>query len=349
MRLIDFIKDRLAYYIIYLSSTALVMLTMLLAGDIYVVSFNKGSAVYAFLLSFILLISFIAIDYTKNKSFYSYLHKLEQNMDNLESVLTDAGFSTHEQRLYKRILTKGYKHYKDSLSRYEENQRQYTVFMNQWIHQMKTPVSVINLLLQDLGSDKKELRDSITEENDKIARGLEIMLFNARLSQFNLDFLVESQELSMIIREVINSHKKYFIRYSIYPKLTGDMEVLVESDKKWIAFVINQIIINSIKYSKDIVKENKQLLIDIKKETDQVRLSIQDEGIGIPKEDIGRVFNAFFTGKNGRKTSESTGMGLYLSKRICDELGHGLYIEAEEGMGTKLTLVFKKGKNLYKL
>lgn len=91
------------------------------------------------------------------------------------------------------------------------------------------------------------------------------------------------------------------------------------------------------------------MVFKIMEEESKVIVSIKDNGIGIPKEDLGRVFNAFFTGKNGRKTSESTGMGMYLSKRICDKLSHGLFVRSKQGDGTEFSIVFYRGKNIFKL
>ncbi|WP_032079721.1 ATP-binding protein, partial [Clostridium drakei] len=119
-------------------------------------------------------------------------------------------------------------------------------------------------------------------------------------------------------------------------------------NKKWIYFVINQIVINAIKYSKMKIQDNKYITFKIKDENSRIVLSIIDEGIGIPKEDLNRVFNAFFTGKNGRKSDESTGMGMYLAKKICDKLGHKILVESEENKGSTFSIIFFKGKNLFK-
>jgi signal transduction histidine kinase len=214
---------------------------------------------------------------------------------------------------------------------------------------MKTPVSVINLILQEESSAEfKKICDSISEENEKISNGLSIMLYNARINEFNHDFNVEALDIVSVLRKVINDNKKLFIRQNIFPKVIGD-NGLIQTDKKWIYFVINQVVINAIKYTAAAEKEKKTVSFNIYEDDKKVTLCIEDNGIGIPNEDLERVFNAFFTGKNGRKTSESTGMGMYLAKRICDELGHRLYVESEYGKWTKFFIVFNKGKNIFNL
>ncbi len=159
---------------------------------------------------------------------------------------------------------------------------------------------------------------------------------------------MEGIDILLILRQVINDNKKLLIRNKIFPQITGE-DAIIQIDKKWIYFVINQIVINAIKYTVATEKDKKTINFKIEEDTAKITVSIQDNGIGIPKEDLGRVFNAFFTGKNGRKTSESTGMGMYLAKRICSELGNELYVESEEGKGTTFYIVFYKGKNIFKL
>jgi signal transduction histidine kinase len=350
MKLKDFFKDRIGYMIVYFMSTSIVILIMYLTLIINNGVFTLNNMLYAFIISIVLLTLFLLYDFYKNKSFYNQLNNIRYSKGDLDNILNIKDAGNTEQRIYREILLKTYKIYGDKLSKYEEERKQYIYFVNQWVHQMKTPVSVINLILQDQKNEEyREVFDSIAEENERISQGLEMMLYNARLNEFNLDFNVESIDILSVVRKVINHNKKSLIRQFIFPKISGNEDVFVETDKKWIFFVINQIFINALKYSKDVQKEKKSIIFEIKQEQSKTILSIKDEGIGIPKEDIGRVFNAFFTGKNGRKTAESTGMGMYLSKRICEELGHDLLVESQEGVGSTFSIVFYRGKNIFKL
>lgn len=348
MNFFKYLKDRIAYLIVYFINTLLIILTMNLTLIINHKDVTTENILYAFLISSVLFIIFMTYDYLRMKPFYNYLNKAVDAKDDLDSILNVSETRNHEQEMFNQILQESYRSYADKLAKYEENQKQYIYFMNQWVHQMKTPVSVINLLLQDKANENiNETLKSIAEENEKITHGLDMMLYNARLTQFNLDFKVDKVDILSLIRQVINNNKKSLIRHSIYPKIICQETIYVETDSKWIAFVINQILVNAIKYSKDVALEEKYITFEIKDEGSRIVLSIEDQGIGIPREDRSRVFNAFFTGKNGRKTSESTGMGMYLSKRICDELGHGLTFESEEGKGTKFFIIFYKGKTIF--
>lgn len=122
------------------------------------------------------------------------------------------------------------------------------------------------------------------------------MLYNARINEFNHDFNVEGIDILLILRQVINDNKKLLIRNKIFPKIAGE-DAIIQTDKKWIYFVINQIVINAIKYTVATEKDKKTINFKIEEDTAKITVSIEDNGIGIPKEDLGRVFNAFFTGK----------------------------------------------------
>lgn len=349
MKFIDFLKDRIAYIIVYLISISLAILIMYLTLFIKVVDFPTTNILYAYFVSIAILIIFLVYEYSKVRAFYKQLYEALNSENIIENIINVAEVRTIEQKLFTQILKKLYKSYEGEIYKYKDIQKHYSNFINQWVHQMKTPVSVIDLTLQEENtSEFNEILDSIDEENEKISQGLNIMLYNARINEFNHDFNVEDIDILLILRKVINDNKKLLIRHKIFPKIVGETAI-VQTDKKWIYFVINQIVINAIKYTATTEKDKKTINFNIKEDTAKIVVSIEDNGIGIPKEDLGRVFNAFFTGKNGRKISESTGMGMYLSKRICEELGNELYVESEEGKGTSFYIVFYKGKNIFRL
>ncbi|BDR85619.1 sensor histidine kinase [Clostridium tetani] len=349
MNFIDFLKDRIAYIIVYLISISFVILTMHLILFIKVIDFPITNILYAYFVSIVILIIFLVYEYSKVRAFYKQLYEILNSENIMENIINIGEVRTIEQKLFTQILKKLYKSYEDKVYKYKDIQKHYLDFINQWVHQMKTPVSVIDLILQEEDtSEFNEILDSIGEENEKISQGLNIMLYNARINEFNHDFNVEDIDILLILRKVINDNKKLLIRHKIFPKISGETAI-VQTDKKWIYFVINQIVINAIKYTAATEKDKKTINFNIKEDTTKIVVSIEDNGIGIPKEDLGRVFNAFFTGKNGRKTSESTGMGMYLSKRICEELGNEVYVESEEGKGASFYIAFYKSKNIFKL
>ncbi len=349
MKFIDFLKDRIAYIIVLFYKYIFSYFDN--ASDLIYKSnrFSYNKYIICIFVSIVILIIFLLYEYSKVRVFYKQTYRALNSEDIIEDIVNISEARTREQKLFTELLKKLHKSYESKIYKYEDIQKHYSNFINQWVHQMKTPVSVINLILEEENPcECKEVFDSISEENEKISQGLNIMLYNARINEFNHDFNVEDVDILFILRKVINDNKKLLIRHKIFPKIAGETAI-VQTDKKWIYFVINQIVINAIKYTVATEKDKKTINFKIEEDTGKIIVSIEDNGIGIPKEDLGRVFNAFFTGKNGRKTSESTGMGMYLSKRICSELGNELYVESEEGQGTTFYIVFYKGKNIFKL
>ena len=231
---------------------------------------------------------------------------------------------------YIHELYKLYQHEVQAL--YASQTRQYK-FTNQWIHQMKTPVAVLELLLQEETLDKR----SVQEEVDRLKRGLEMVLMNARLENFQEDLQVEQVNLKQLVMATVNENKRLFITNRVFPEVKIDEGIIVTSDSKWLKFVIIQFITNAVKYT---FEENKKIFIEVTQNGETVELTVRDQGIGIPKSDLSRVTKPFFTGENGRKIGESTGMGLYIAQEICTKLGHELLIESEINVGTTIKIIF---------
>lgn len=291
---------------------------------------SKETAIYAITINLLLISSFLIVRYMLRRR---YLAKITQCPTTMEDAL-QKNAKTAEYALTERYLHELYKLYQHEVqSLYATQSRQYK-FMNQWVHQMKTPVSVLELLLQEDGElDKK----SVQEEVDRLKRGLEMVLINARLENFEEDMQIVEVPLKAIVTAVINENKRLFIANRVFPNVDIDESLSVMSDTKWLRFLLDQFITNAVKYT---FEPNKKIMISSAEYEHQTILTIQDEGIGIPKSDLSRVTKAFYTGENGRKTGESTGMGLYIAKETCDKLGHELLITSEVGQGTKIEIVF---------
>lgn len=198
--------------------------------------------------------------------------------------------------------------------------------------------------------ETRETVESIREENNRILHGLDLALHMARLEQFAKDYKVEEVNVVEIVRDAINQHRKTFIQYSVYPKIMFEKEqYMIASDQKWIGIAINQIIMNALKYTKISLTEKKEIQFQMEETDKTILLHICDNGIGIPKQDTKRIFEPFFTGINGRKTREATGMGLYITKQICDHLSHGISVQSIENEGTTFTFQFSKDKGYHKL
>ncbi len=298
---------------------------------------SNGSILYIIILSLVLFTLFLCFTYFKDRQNYKALREEINDINQPIHLFQDSSYHFEE---FNRILNQQYGYYIEDLSITNEEKQRYYTFINQWVHQMKTPLSVISLLLQNAKQSNTQdatLIQNIEEETEKLTKGLELVLHSSRLDLFHEDFKVERISLSTIVRDCIKDHKTAFIRNKVYPVMDICEEHIIESDRKWLAFIINQIIANAIKYTAGI---GKQIKFYTEKHENQLILCIQDDGIGIPSQDIKRVFQPFFTGHNGRKYAESTGMGLYLAKRTCDEIGHTIGIESEENKGTTITITF---------
>ncbi|MEH6941881.1 sensor histidine kinase [Bacillus sp. JJ722] len=332
-----FLKQYRSFIFFYIFSIALII------GIIMLDLFNQnsyvtnGSILYIIILSFILFLLFLCFTYFKERQNYKALHEPVNDINQPIHLFQNSSYHFEE---FNRILNVQYGYYIEDISKTKEEKQRYYTFINQWVHQMKTPLSVISLLLQNAKQSNVQsptLIQNIEEETEKLTKGLELVLHSSRLDLFHEDFKVERLSLSDIVRDCIKEHKSAFIRNQVYPAMDMNDEYFVESDRKWLAFIINQIIANAIKYTAGI---GKQIKFYTMKQADEVTLYIHDDGIGIPSQDIKRVFQPFFTGQNGRKYAESTGMGLYLAKRTCDEIGHTISIESEETKGTTIKITF---------
>ena len=319
-----FITEHLSYIIFQVFVVLFILLLYWLEGfrDI-------DTAIYSIIMSVILITFFLTIRYMLRRRYLKKIMKLPKRMD--DALQKDAKTSEYYQtEKYIHELYKLYQHEIQAL--YAIQARQYK-FMNQWIHQMKTPLSVLELLLQEDTLDKR----SVQEEVDRLKRGLEMVLMNARLENFQEDLQVEQVNLKQLVTSTINENKRLFITNRVFPEVKIEEELVVMSDSKWLKFVINQFITNAVKYT---FEDNKKILIEAIHNRETVELRVKDEGIGIPKSDLSRVTKPFFTGENGRKTGESTGMGLYIAKEICTKLGHELLIESEINVGTTVKIIF---------
>jgi len=195
-----------------------------------------------------------------------------------------------------------------------------------WAHQIKTPIASMRLQIQSVDSDLARRLDG---DLNRIEAYVEMVLTFLRLDSDSTDYVIRKIDLDAVIKPAIRK----FARDFISKKLTMDFkptEYKVLSDDKWLSFVIEQVLSNAVKYTK---KGGIKVYMD-----EPGILCIEDTGIGISAEDLPRIFENGYTGFNGREDKRASGIGLYLCKRICDNLGHKIYAESEPGVGTKIRI-----------
>lgn len=189
-------------------------------------------------------------------------------------------------------------------------------------------------------NNKNEVTKSIDEELNKIENYIEQALFYARSTNVEKDYFIKKNNLREIVNECIKKNKNILIQEKTIIDL-HNLDFYIETDSKWIIFILNQVVQNSIKYK----KQDKQLKLEIyaQKGKENISLYINDNGIGIKSGELEKVFEKGFTGTNGRYSNKkSTGIGLYLCKKLCDKLGIAININSVENEGTEINLVFPK-------
>ncbi|MBN1046522.1 sensor histidine kinase [Clostridium botulinum] len=289
---------------------------------------------YASLLTCTLAFLFSVYDFYKfyNKHVYlcDILNGVEEKLDNLpeNKSLIEKDYQSIIISLHKNTLELEHK----VNSNYSEMIDYYTM----WVHQIKTPISALYMILQSM--DSSEYKKIMNQELFKIEEYVEMVLNYLRLESMSDDLRLEEYCFNEIVHDVV---KKYAVIF-INKKISLDLEELdykMITDKKWINFVLEQILSNALKYT-----NNGKISVYMDKKRKDT-LIIKDTGIGIKKEDIFRVFERGFTGYNGRMNKKSTGIGLYLCKEILNNLSNKIFITSEVGKGTEVAIDFSR-KNI---
>jgi len=323
MTFFKYLRDHIYSILIVLVGMTFVELVLFLDPR---VNFHPGTLVYTWILAMIFLIVDLVISYNHKKNWY---HQLESYQEDLSKELY--GARNNEQKFIQNKINNISLEYRNALTDLYQNQKDQREYTESWVHDIKVPLAALKLS-QDDDLDKK----LIAEELDQIDYLVDQALYFARLNNFSNDYLIQEQDLNDIVKACIRTNKRLFIskRIGINFDIT-DKKVL--TDEKWLSFIINQIISNSLKYTDQGGK------IDIFTTTtdNNIQLHIKDNGIGITNQDISRVFNKGFTGSNGRASgSKSTGMGLYLVKKMSDKLGHDVKIKSATNEGTETVITF---------
>lgn len=293
-------------------------------------------ALYGIFLGVFVLVCYLFYQYYSRRQFYS---RLNQPLESLDESFQETEQTPVSEAL-KVLLREQYKHYQTQIKKLESAQDEHLKFIDQWVHQMKTPLSVIELSAHNLDEPDSS---NIREETDRMKTGLNTVLYMARLRSIEQDFHIKPVVLSKIIHEVNGENKRFYIRNKVYPKLQIEKELTVESDEKWIYFMLMQLINNAVKYS---AGKSNHILLSLYEKDNEAVLEVKDYGVGIPNTDVKRVFAPFFTGENGRKFRESTGMGLYLTKEVAEYLRHRIEIDSTVEEGTTFRIIFPETQNL---
>lgn len=275
------------------------------------------------------------IEYHKRKTFYGQLEAISKQLDKvylLPEMMEKV--TTQEQKQLSEILHSMEKSMSEHVNDYKYKNREYKEYIEIWIHEVKVPIATINLMIANHGS---EVAKGLQDEIKKIEDYTEQALFYARSNFVETDYLVTEVALKDVVHQVLVRNKRGLIMKNTTADI-HDLEVNVLSDGKWLGFIIGQIVANSLKYA----KEKLTLEICACNVGQAIQLHIKDNGIGILSQDIPMVFEKGYVGSNGRQSTKSTGIGLYLCKKLCTKLGHGITIESDGSTGCEVILHFTK-------
>ncbi|ELC8434591.1 TPA: ATP-binding protein [Clostridium perfringens] len=328
MNLRDFIKERIVFIII---NSLILLFTALLLMVLKVDSF---AILFIVIINGAGILIYHIFDYLRKNQYYN---EIKENMESLDkkyliSEVIEKGTFTESKLIYE-VICKSNKAMNDEIGEFKRGINDYREYIELWVHEIKTPIATCKLLIEN---NESPLTESIGEEVCKLENYIDQALFYTRSNTLEKDYIIKEMSLSSCVNKVLNNNADSLIKKKVKISL-GDLEKGVYSDSKWIEFILGQIISNSIKYMN---KEHKELKIYCNENSKYVILNIEDNGAGISEKDISRVFDKGFTGENGRKFGKSTGIGLYLCKKLCKKLGLDITLISEEGKFTRVSIIF---------
>lgn len=279
-------------------------------------------------------------DYHRKKGFYENLQKRLDSFQEkylIQEMIKRPDFL--EGKILWDVLAEMGKAMNDEIFRQIRKNQDFKRYVETWVHEVKLPIASMGLMLHKERGEQARL---LKEQVNRIDEYVEQVLYYLRSRVPQKDYVIKEYSLGEIINRTIAKHKDSLIRNHVKViQEVGDVKVL--TDEKWTGFILGQLLSNSVKYR----KQQEPCIRFFSEESDKVVLSLWDNGMGIPGEDVPRVFEHSFTGKNGRICQSSTGMGLYLCSRMCRMLGHRIAIESEEGEYTRVVLEFKRDSHIY--
>ena len=328
----EYLKDKIIYIVLILFSV--------LSSQILLIPFR----IYPFVRIYIAIapifmfsISFF-MEYSKKKNYYDILNSRIDELEEkylISEVLENPTFA--EGKILKAMLNEIGKSMIENVNKYKYLQQDYKEYIELWIHEIKLPISAGKMVIEN---NKTEVTESINEDLERIENYVEQALFYARSNSVEKDYYVKKQNLKEIVNHSVLKNKRNLIQNRVSLNI-HNVDLEVYTDSKWCIFILEQILQNSVKYSK---KDNKEIEIYAKAKKENTILYIKDNGIGIKSNELMRVFEKGFTGENGRKNGQkATGIGLYLCKKLCDKLGLGIELNSVENIGTEVRVIFPKG------
>ena len=336
MTLGEFLSDRQSKITLQLICVAAASLFLAATG-------TQMGIIVILLLTFLLIFTAVQVlDFLRHRSRLLELEGILEGLDQkylfTECVSPPKGL--YERRLFDLTRRAGQAMI-GAVSDVDTTQREYREYVESWVHEVKAPITAARLVCRQLEGDTRRKLDC---ELAQIEAHIERALFYARAENPERDCVIRQTNLSEIVFQAVENHRILLIQSGIRVE-TQELDCRVYTDKKWAVFILGQLLQNSARYR----EEDPVIIISAKSLGKQTQLTVQDNGIGIPAHELSRVFDRGFTGSNGRTRGGSTGMGLYLCRKLSGFLELDIRIASDEGTGTCVTLTFPSRENLTKL
>ena len=328
MNFMQFLKDR----ILQISLLLFVIITI----EIFLLAYNVGSFIRIYVpvsIMGVYVITLLAEFYRRNK-FYSDVLNTLRNLDEkylISEMMEESNFE--EGKVLNDVVKQIDKSMVDNVNKYKFLMEDYKEYIELWIHEIKTPIATSKMIIEN---NRNDVTISINEELEKVEKFIEQALFYARSNTVEKDYFIKKSSVKDIVNECIRKNKNELIHNKVSINNSKlDESISVNTDSKWIVFIMNQILQNSVKYG------STEIEIFAKKFKENVVLCFKDNGVGIEESEIKKVFEKGFTGTNGRSANQkSTGIGLYLCKKLCDKLGVAIELDSVKNRGTEVRLIF---------
>ncbi|MDR2889663.1 MAG: sensor histidine kinase [Lachnospiraceae bacterium] len=350
MSISTYLKDKLS--VILLNSIGVFFLT------IYLLATGSSNTTVGLIILIWSLTGFSAltIHYLTRKKYFQKITDLLDSLDQpyLVQELMDPPWRL-EDRLYHEILYRSNKAVMEQIRSIKEEQLEYREFLEGWIHEAKLPITGMRLACHNQ-SDPQRIELYLTEMDHLVEQAL----FYAKSEQVYKDFQIRTTDLKEVVRQVVRQNKYLLMQNGIHVEIRFD-DCTISTDPRWLSFMITQLLINAVKYKKVNTNQSKTVDIDQPKKVNVDRpaktvtssvcfdtevtpegtaLTVMDNGIGIPADELERVFDKGFTGSNGRERERSTGIGLYLCHKLCHKLGITIKVNSVVGEYTQFRLFF---------
>ncbi len=304
-----------------------------LSAFLWVIGNNLDSIVLILIVWLAILTVYLAKSYFNRKVYLDKLLKLAEQLEErylLFEVMEKP--SQAGDQVYYQLLKMAGKSMLEQIGEVKRERTEYKEYVEQWVHEIKIPITAMKLLCEN---HRSELTKELLVELEKTNCFTEQALYYARSEHTEKDYSVREIRLFDVIHQAIAENKYLLLQNGVSIDLQ-ETDDTVYSDEKWICFILNQLIVNAVKYR----AERPVLKFYTARQGNQIVLCVQDNGMGINASDLPRIFEKGFTGQNGRKSNRnSTGIGLYLCKRLCDKLDIGISASSTAN-GTTIYLSF---------